>query len=213
MMNEENVPRDQPSTTEPEDVDIKNVKVGAITIPLNLSYVKSPLGIVTAVSGILSLLCAILVSASYNINCYAGYGSTYDFFEFVSTSWFILTFFRYIIFLLTNKNGVLCGSFVPWTLLMMANTAIYIIMFFFGSIAMAVSSCWRGGYKASAAFGFFTTFTCIAELVLLLFRLRKEHEPTQNRILILMGVPELNQRGAPPPYDPESNMAADPPKY
>ncbi|XP_021365188.1 uncharacterized protein LOC110457995 isoform X2 [Mizuhopecten yessoensis] len=212
MMEDHNNTQSQQPNTEPENPNIRNVKVGAVTIPLNLGYVKSPLGIVTAASCFLGLLSTILVSASYNINCYAGYGSTYDFFEFVATSWFILTFFRYIIFLLTNKNGFLCGSFVPWTLLMMANTAVYIIMFFFGSIAMAVNSCWRGGYKATAAFGFFTTGTCVAELVLLLIRLREEHEPTQNRFLILMGVQAQSQQNAPPPYDPESNMATDPPK-
>ncbi|XP_033755189.1 uncharacterized protein LOC117338099 isoform X2 [Pecten maximus] len=212
MMNEENPPQSQQSTTESEDADIRKVQVGGITIPLNLGYVKSPLGIATAVSGILALLGTILVSASYNINCYAGYGSTYDFFEFVATSWFILSVFRYIIFLLTNKKGILCGSFVPWTLLMMANTAVYIIMFFFGSIAMAVNSCWRGGYKATAAFGFFTVGACVAEFILLLLKLRQEHEPTQNRILILMGVPAQSQQNAPPAYDPDSNMATDTPK-
>ncbi|XP_069113667.1 uncharacterized protein [Argopecten irradians] len=211
-MDEENPPQTQQTTTESEDADIKRVQVAGITIPLNLGYVKSPLGIVTAVSGLLALLGTILVSASYNINCYAGYGTTYDFFEFVSTSWFILSVFRYIIFLLTNKKGILCGSFVPWTLLMMANTAVYIIFFFFGSIAMAANACWRGGYKATAAFGFFTTGTCVAEIILLLFKLRKEHEPTQNRVLIFMGVQSQSQQNAPPPYDPDSNMTTDPPK-
>ncbi|KAL3860279.1 hypothetical protein ACJMK2_010421 [Sinanodonta woodiana] len=121
-------------------------------IYVDVSFVKSIIGIIMAFEIILSLLGLIIVSASYIEACDFLYGKTYSYFDFVTASCFFTSGAWYIL----NALGVLKKfGVIRWDIGELIWCGFYTFNFLISSSVLAAHSCYQESYKAGAAFGFF----------------------------------------------------------
>nr|XP_011446706.2 CKLF-like MARVEL transmembrane domain-containing protein 4 isoform X2 [Crassostrea gigas] len=142
-------------------------RIGNTCVSINLTFVKSRLGIFEAAIIILSFICLICTWAGSNLACDYTYGSSYGFFEFVAGSVFLTDFINYLIFALTIDEKW-CMKFVPWLVWHFFIGAIFTFFLLIASIVMVSHMCGQGGYAAAAVFGFITTIVSGVETYFLL---------------------------------------------
>lgn len=164
-------------------------RIGNTCVSINLTFVKSRLGIFEAAIIILSFICLICTWAGSNLACDYTYGSSYGFFEFVAGSVFLTDVINYLIFALTIDEKW-CMKFVPWLVWHFFIGAIFTFFLLIASIVMVSHMCGQGGYAAAAVFGFITTIVSGVETYFLLQSLRQDHAPTDNKVLNMLGVPK-----------------------
>ncbi|XP_067868230.1 CKLF-like MARVEL transmembrane domain-containing protein 6 [Heterodontus francisci] len=125
----------------------------------NLTHLCTHRGILKVLEVILSFLAFVLEEVVENcMNCHALY-----FFEFVSCSAFLLTFFLLIILTTPLKRKV---NRVNWTQVDFWYTAVIAIFFFIASIVFAALNDGSGVEKASVAFGFLASIAFTVDIVL-----------------------------------------------
>lgn len=131
-------------------------------IAIDLAFIKSLYGIFVAGEIVLSLLGLISVSVPKNEGCAYLYSSTYSYYEFTSSSCFIVSLVWYILYALaiTRKLG-----FVRWDIAEIVWIGFYILNYLIASSVTASQACMQGGYKAAAAFGFLCMFVLAAHEV------------------------------------------------
>ncbi|XP_045193065.2 uncharacterized protein LOC123549219 isoform X2 [Mercenaria mercenaria] len=120
-------------------------------IYIDLSFVKSLCGIFVAAELVISLLGLISVSVPKNEGCAYLYSGAYSYYEFTSSSCFIVSLIWYVLYALaiTKKLG-----FVRWDIAEIVWIGFYIFNYLISSAVIAAKACHQGGYKAAAAFGF-----------------------------------------------------------
>lgn len=191
-------------SSQPAETQRHSIPIGSTSISINLSFVKSLLGIFEGAIIILSLICLICAGAGANVVCDYAYGSNYGFYEFVAGTVFLTYFIDYLIFTISIEERW-CMKFVPWLVWHFFSGVIFTFLYLIASIVMASHTCGRGGYTAAAVFGFITTIVSGVETYFLLLSLRQDHAPTDNKVLNMMGVPQGNSASPQSPeYDPES---------
>ncbi|CAC5423790.1 ABC.PE.P1 [Mytilus coruscus] len=177
---------------------------------LSLTFIKSIGGIFNVVLVVFSLLCLIVLGAAKRVDCFAAHTSSYGFYNFAFASCLLTYMVRYVIYIF-NLNTRLLWVF-PWLVWNPAVSLFFAVLFFISSIAVVANECGKkfGGYKAAAAFGFITFFIMAAELAYNIYLLRRDHAPTENRLLLFIGV-EKKPPGNAPVYD-QDNTTSDSPE-
>ncbi|XP_078335351.1 uncharacterized protein LOC111134320 isoform X2 [Crassostrea virginica] len=194
------------STEESENrsAEKQSVPIGSTSLSINISFVKSLLGIFQGVVIILSVICLICAGAGANLSCDYTYGSNYGFYEFVAGTVLLTYFIDYIIFAISIDEQW-CMKFIPWLLWHFVTGIVFTFLYFIASIVMASHVCGRSGYAAASVFGFITTVVLGVETYFLLMSLRRDHAPSDNKVLNMLGVPPSNcSSPQSPDYDPES---------
>ncbi|XP_061189573.1 CKLF-like MARVEL transmembrane domain-containing protein 4 isoform X1 [Saccostrea echinata] len=187
-----------------QDTDRHTVPIGSTGLSINLTYVKSLLGIFEAAMIILSLICLICAGAGANLACDYSYGSNYGFYEFVAGTVFLTDFINYLIFAISIDEKW-CLRLVPWLVWHFVVGVIFTFLFFVASIVMVSHICGRGGYAAAAVFGFIATIVSGVDTFFCLLSLRRDHSPTDNKFLNILGVPHSSSASPQSPqYDSES---------
>ncbi|XP_063442938.1 uncharacterized protein LOC134723246 [Mytilus trossulus] len=196
------------NTTQNEASGDEKIKVWKFD--LSLTFMKSIGGIFNVVLIGFSLICCIALGAAKRVDCYAAYTSAYGFYNFAFGSCILTYILRYIIYIF-NLNTRLLWVF-PWLIWNPAVSLFFAVTFFISSIAVVANECGKnlGGYKAAAAFGFITFFIMGAELAYNVYLLRRDHPPTENTVLLFVGV-ERKPPGNAPVYD-QDNATSDSPE-
>lgn len=201
------VPKEEASTTETSNKE--TVKVWKFEC--SLVFIKSINGIFNIVLVILSLLCLIILSAAKDVGCVTAYVSTYGFYNFAYGSCVVTYVLRFIIYVLSLNTKLLW--IFPWLIWNPAVSLFFAICFFFSSVAVLANVCGRlGGYAAAGAFGFITFAVMTAELVYNIIVLRRDHPPTENKILLKIGV-ERKPPGTTPEYQADGDAQQEESKY
>nr|XP_034299141.1 uncharacterized protein LOC105341725 isoform X3 [Crassostrea gigas] len=130
-------------------------RIGNTCVSINLTFVKSRLGIFEA---------AIIV----RILSWLWYFEIQDSVQHSKTgSVFLTDFINYLIFALTIDEKW-CMKFVPWLVWHFFIGAIFTFFLLIASIVMVSHMCGQGGYAAAAVFGFITTIVSGVETYFLL---------------------------------------------
>ncbi|KAL5022126.1 hypothetical protein ScPMuIL_001281 [Solemya velum] len=164
-------------------------------IPVNMTYVTSITGILTAAEMVVSLIGLIIVAATDQPGCVYLYGSTYSYYEFVTVTWMILCMVRYLMFCLTLYRR-LCFNIVPWMIVELIMCLLFGIMFLIAGATIAAHVCFQSGYRAGAAFAFIGLILIIGDIIVMFIRIRREYPPTTNPVLKAMGVPAKSQESS-----------------
>ncbi|KAL5022123.1 hypothetical protein ScPMuIL_001278 [Solemya velum] len=196
---------DDRTISQPAENDgTRKFKIGKCEISINSGYLTSVTGVLNAVEIVLSLIGLIVVSASATSACVTVYGDSYSFYEFTTSTWFILSFLRYALFGL-SLEAVLCFKMIPWTLVILGTELVFSMFMLISGSVVASNDCFKGGYRAAAAFAFMCLGAMVVDFVFLFVKLRKEHPPTNNRFLIMIGIQPASNVQA-PEYHADANM-------
>ncbi|KAK3085695.1 hypothetical protein FSP39_007359 [Pinctada imbricata] len=197
--------------TSTSDDDLYKFSIGSCNLSLNLTYMKSILGILNAAEIVLSLCGLISIAAAFQPVCDFKYGSSYGFYDFIGSTVFVTRTILYILFVLSVEEKW-CMKFVPWLIVRFFVLAVYALFYLIASIAVVANICYQDGNTVAGIFGFMVTGVLAADCVFSLLKLRNEHPPSSNRILIILGVERLppTSDNSAPTTDPELD---DTPKY